>query len=519
MNEIKIDALNERKTKVVVSFGIFLLLALVFAISYSHKPLYNSNQNAYFLHGLADGGMGLLDQDWLSQTTDPYPVFSFIVKMTYRYLHESVFHFYYFILLGVYLYGILGIASHIYNINISITKFIVYFAAVNLLHSTFFDRLITDDFTYGLAGQYLLGPMLQPSVFGVFMVLSICTFLRGKPFLAVLFTGIAVTFHPSLILCAAILTLTYMIIMLKDGKDIKKVLLVGITSLLTVLPVLFYTCYFFHPDSPETLKQVQNILMDYKMPCHAKPSHWFCLQDAFRTFIMIAALYIIRKKKVFLMFFLPFLIALLLTIAQIITGSKNLALLFPWRVSVFLIPISSCILLAEIISRYFRKNEHQRLKYEKKIKSVAITVILVITLFGGIMTIRGHIKAGKAADVPMMDFVSATKQSTNMYLIPTEMLKFRLYTEAPIFVDKNSHPYKDVEVIEWYKRMQLAEKFYQLNNDYPADVLKEIMADYEITHVVIKNSQQEIESKFLHKIYRDNYFAVYKISLQKPKAN
>ena len=48
-----------------------LVLILVFALSYQQWPLYSSNQNTYFLHGLADGGVGFLELDWLAQTADP----------------------------------------------------------------------------------------------------------------------------------------------------------------------------------------------------------------------------------------------------------------------------------------------------------------------------------------------------------------------------------------------------------------------------------------------------------------
>src|SRR6516165_2538625 len=80
----------------------FLFWAIVFGVSYTQPPLYYSNQNQYFLHGLARGGLGFLNEDWLANTADPTPVFSALVAFTYRYLSESLFYVYYLLILGAY---------------------------------------------------------------------------------------------------------------------------------------------------------------------------------------------------------------------------------------------------------------------------------------------------------------------------------------------------------------------------------------------------------------------------------
>jgi hypothetical protein len=69
----------------------FLFWSLVFGVAYTQPRLYYSNQNQYFLHGLATAGLGFLKDDWLARTADPTPIFSAIVALTYRYLHESLF--------------------------------------------------------------------------------------------------------------------------------------------------------------------------------------------------------------------------------------------------------------------------------------------------------------------------------------------------------------------------------------------------------------------------------------------
>ena len=502
---------NENPSSKLLLVGNFLLITLVFGVSYSHLPLYSSNQNTYFLHGLADGGLGFLERDWLARTTDPFPVFSFLVNITFRNLHEYTFNCYYLAVLGVYIYSILGIASHTHKIDSSGTKYLTYFAFVTFLHSALFDKVFSETPTYGLAGQYILGPVFQPSTFGVFIVLSICVFLRGKPFLAILCSSVAATFHPTYLLSAAILTSSYMMIIFKENKDIKKALLLGVTAFILILPVLCYTYFSFGPTSTENLSRAQSILVDH-ISGHAKISYWFGIDAVLQIFIVVVALYMVRKKKLFPVLFLSFLASVLLTIIQAISGSKGLALLFPWRISVFLVPISSCLIVASIVSAGFQKFHHQISKQEKIIKSRILLAMFVLALSGGVITIRCFVNAKKADNIPAMNFVAATRQPSNLYLIPIEMGRFRLYTGVPIFVDRSSHPYKDIEVIEWYERIQIANKFYQARGEAACSILREILSNYGITHVVVENSQSKIGCGLLHKTYQDNNFAIYEVN-------
>ena len=93
----------------VVRIGKFALLPVVFSFSYLQLPLYSGNQNTYFLQGLAKGDLGFLSKDWLANTIDPVPVFSFLVRITFSYLQEYLFYLYSLVLLGVYICSMLGI--------------------------------------------------------------------------------------------------------------------------------------------------------------------------------------------------------------------------------------------------------------------------------------------------------------------------------------------------------------------------------------------------------------------------
>ena len=60
------------------AWPLLILLAAGFALAHTQSPLFFSNQNQYLLHGLADAGYGHLSHDWLANTKDPTPAFSFL---------------------------------------------------------------------------------------------------------------------------------------------------------------------------------------------------------------------------------------------------------------------------------------------------------------------------------------------------------------------------------------------------------------------------------------------------------
>src|SRR5262245_49206736 len=76
--------------------------AALFSAAYCQAPLYYSNQNQYFLHGLARAGEGTLNEDWLANTKDPTPAFTWLVEQTARVLPRETFHVYHALLMGVY---------------------------------------------------------------------------------------------------------------------------------------------------------------------------------------------------------------------------------------------------------------------------------------------------------------------------------------------------------------------------------------------------------------------------------
>ena len=111
---------------------------------------------------------------------------------------------------GAYFHALVGIFSHLSErppTGVMRLGFITLFVA---LHSALprwasaqlFDVDYPWYFLAGVANQYILGPGLQPSVFGVFLVVSVYSFLQqDRPFLAVAWSSLrAAVMHSTYLL-------------------------------------------------------------------------------------------------------------------------------------------------------------------------------------------------------------------------------------------------------------------------------------------------------------------------------
>ena len=113
----------------------FLLGSVVFGVSYTQAPLYYSNQNQYFLHGLAAAGHGNLDLDWLAGTRDPTPLFSAGAALTHAFLHESLFYLYYLLLQGLYFYCLAGVFAFVVGTKPGSLPHLVFVTLLVVIHA------------------------------------------------------------------------------------------------------------------------------------------------------------------------------------------------------------------------------------------------------------------------------------------------------------------------------------------------------------------------------------------------
>jgi hypothetical protein len=509
-------ASKSRWKRILTVGAVAILWTALFAITYSQSPLYTSNQNQYFLHGLARAGYGYLSRDWLANTRDPTPVFSALVALTYRTFHSlSITYIYYALLMGVYLFSLYGIADKVFQVASTKRSSLLFLSLVILVHAAglrfAFSRLIGINWAYvledGLADQRMLGPVFQPSAFGVLLLLSIYLFLARKPLLAGLCAALAAIIHPTYLLASGVLTASYMLVAYREDRRAQGPLLIGLSALIPVLPLLAYLWISFGGEASHITAQARQILVEYRIPHHALISQWFDLTVLVKTGLVVLCLVLVRKQRIFLVLLLPFLAACLLTILQVLTHSYSLALLFPWRISIFLVPLSTSLLIAILVKRLLSLPRLQSPGWQKALTIASVLAVILCVLVGGVRFILDFQRKAQDAERNLESYIYAHKTAGETYLTPVKMQDFRLFTGAPVYIDFKSIPYKDADVLEWYRRLLLADRFYKTKD---CEILRTLTGE-GVTHTVLASQDLPLSCPLIEETYRDQDFVVYKL--------
>jgi hypothetical protein len=520
----------------------FLLLAGAFAAGYCQAPLYYQNQNQYFLHGLADAGGGLLRDDWLANTRDPTPVFSALVALTARYLHPWAFYLYYALLLGAYASALLGLFASLAGED-SARRWPAFLALLLASHSAAARwasyRWLGQDYPWylqsGVAGQYLLGPVLQPSAFGVLLVVALCLFVRGRALPAVAFAALAATVHPTYLLLAGLLTLGFMVALVTEGHA-RKALGLGALGLALVLPTLLHALSAFRPTSPGQFARAQDILVNFRIPHHARVDLWLDPVAGLQIAWAALGIALAWRTRLFPVLAVVFVGGLVLTLLQVATGNKTLALLFPWRVSALLVPVATAVVLARVVAL-------RGLPLGGPAARVASGVVLAGLVTGGAWIsvnrlafytpdeelavmefVARHKERGDVYFIPVRvpelastvrgsfksDFKPLPEKQSDVRLIPMDFERFRLLTGAPVFVDFKSIPYKDTDVLEWRRRIDVLRSVQDRLRAGRLDAAFAELRRWGISHLVLP-ANQPLRSPALEKVYGDDYYRVYRL--------
>ena len=502
-----------------------LTWGLLLGLAYAQSPLVTSNQNQYFLHGAAQAGIGDLAQDWLANTIDSVPVFSLLVEVTFRWLHPYAFYLYYLVLFGVYLCSLMSIVEVRFDPDTRLSRW-VFLALMIGVHSAalrfLLGRGLGAEWEYlfdgGVAAQRLLGPVFQPSCFGVLLLVSIERFNRRHPVQAIGAAVLAATIHPTYLLGAAVLTATYLLVEWRDTHRWQRPLGLGALALVLVTPIGLYVLLALGSTSPAIWREAQQILVDFRIPHHAMVSEWLDATTLVKLALIVGSLILARKGRLFTVILVSLAAALALTVLQVATNSTSLALLFPWRLSAYLVPVASAVVVGWVTDRAVRAFDLERPSRRRWTERVAAAVVSVCVLAG---IIRFAIELQQQRLSPareMLVYVAQHRSPREVYLIPPRLQEFRLATGAAALVDFKSIPYRDVEVLAWYERVRLAEWFYRDRVEYvDCELLDRFVVEYRVSHVVLGQDLLDLACpQFQAELYRDQHYAVYRLAAVEP---
>jgi hypothetical protein len=517
--------------------GVLLFWTAVVGLSYTQEPLFFSNQNHRFLPGLAAAGEGYLRNDWLAGTADPTPLFSGLVRFTHRCLDDRFFYLYYALLQAGYFLSLARIGTADARLSSRGGANFLLMTLLVALHSRGARALgrwwmgtdVAWPLQAGVAGQYVLGPMFQPSVVGVFLVFSIAAFLAGRPLLAILSSSIALIVHPTYLLSAAWLTAAYLAI-LAYQRRFRQAFGLALCALALALPTVLYNALVFGPSDAETFARANCILARERFPHHCVADQWLTEEATAQTALVALSLCLVRDGRLLTIVAVSLSGAFALTGVQLALDSDGLALLFPWRSSVYLVPLALTVVLARGIALIpaWRPHHPQSLspkggKGEKEPphpRSLPARTLLAacLVLLAGLAAVgTRHMLDAAAAlrthrDAALFAFVRQNKTAEDVYLIPTRMERFRLATGASVFVDYKSHPYKDRQVLEWFDRLQQAEAFYAAGADRKVALLRDLARRHGVTHAVV-GGNEVLAGEGFTEVYRDPYYRIFQVRI------
>ena len=137
-------------------------------------------------------------------------------------------------LLVIYAWALLEIARCVSGKRVASTWYLLFFVLLILIHAEWAYRSSCHRIsrrsgfawiregaflaTNGVAAQDILGPCIQPSLFGVPLVAAIALFLREHHYWAVASAVAAASVNPMYVLHAALLTAGFMLVLLREGR-------------------------------------------------------------------------------------------------------------------------------------------------------------------------------------------------------------------------------------------------------------------------------------------------------------
>ena len=189
--------------------------------------------------------------------------------------------------------------------------------------------------------------------------------------------------------------------------------------------------------------------------------------------------------------------SIFLSVTQYFINNNSLALVFPWRTSVFISPISSIIILSFFLNQINLEKTKLRI----------ISFFLIILISTSFYIKSHHIKNLNLKfkkDIHLVKEIKKNFNSVERLLIPIDLDFIRMNSGLPIFVDWKHHAFRYDQLIEWQLRVDLVNKFYSSKTaDKQLINLKKIHEIENISHILIKKDKLKINCDDLidHDVY------------------
>jgi hypothetical protein len=423
---------------------------------------FRSNQNTYLLHAVGPS-LPQLSDDWFLHTTDPFPVFTAVAGLaggTIGFAIES------FVLTLAAFTGLYLIASTLLlaaprTVRSAVPPLAVLLlsAACYLLPQTHVPVLSWVHAFHGLGGQYLMSvpSMFQPSDCGALMLLAAgigvwaATSRWRRPLWLVagaLAVG-ACALHTAYLAPLAVALLAFAVADLVTCRTMRRFgWYAGVGA--AAVAVVLATSPVARRSLTHGAGEPQRYLAFERIPHHTLVSHWDP-HDAFLAVIVIAGAGLtVRLTHAW---WAAMVLGACLTVAAVtaltveVTRNVALAMMFPWRITVFLVPIATLTGIVWLLRPIAERLQNVR----AVLLPVAACMSLVCLGIGTYLTVNAPDPASQS---PVRAVRAASPAGVG--LIPLELENVRLNAPAAVYVDMKSHPYTPSDLAEWQRRIVAA---------------------------------------------------------------
>lgn len=469
--------------------ALHLIMGVLLTIIYPMQELFSGNQNIYFLWGMSDLLPNAFTADPLLNSPDPYPLFSWLISIFPVQFLAVWTSFMYILLNAVYSFSLFGIANQLARIYSQKSRLFSFLTLFFFLHAspiwgTYFKLIANVDLRWiwdsGIAEQGVLRGYLQPSVFGVFLLLSFYFASRRNFAAAILSIAPAAAIHANYLFLGGILTVIYLI----QARFERRSIIASALLLLMVLPYSIYLLNHFlllDADTKNTINQA--VMAGYDSNIHINPSNWINAKFFLQLGVLLIGLVTIWNTRLRTLFLSILGIAITLTAIAYATDNTTLISLNPWRFSILLVPISVVAILSKIIESglwnslrptsiavigsvcvmlvYYRvfgtgtdafHNQWLMIHFALTVGIIAIVNLLAkrewfskllepLLVFALLVVGTTDIFVERSTKENAVQFKAITNlkgsEPNTIYIIPPDWTSFRMNAEKGVFVDEN----------------------------------------------------------------------------------
>jgi hypothetical protein len=280
-------------------------------------------------------------------------------------------------------------------------------------------------------------------------------------------------------------------------------------GLIILFSIAFALKQLFAATDPQTQLEGHRILTAVRIPRHSDPWHWFNLNVILQFGLCLGAALLLPPGRLRFVIQLGLGVLTVFTLVAFLPGTETYRLIAPWRISVVLVPLVTIALCAVAVVRMnaaglFRPG---RLR---AFRAGGLGVILFCAAVGTAFTASKILKPEPA----YLGFVRANLASGQLYLTSPGQREFRLATGAPQYVTFKSHPYQDIEVLEWHRRLKVAQEIYR-RAEMDCDALQRLAVEEAVTHILVTSGNPTVTCGFASKLFEDGSTKIFSLGRTK----